>query len=61
MFDLTGKLHHPFAGAVTNLALGGQVARGGHPGNVMVRVGKKAAGRELDGRTWDEYPEVVTP
>jgi protein gp37 len=21
------------------------------------RVGKKAAGRELDGRTWDEYPE----
>ncbi|MBF5002375.1 phage Gp37/Gp68 family protein [Nocardia sp. BSTN01] len=24
-----------------------------HP---MRRVGKKAAGRELDGRTWDEYP-----
>lgn len=24
----------------------------------MSRVGKKAAGRELDGRTWDEYPEV---
>jgi protein gp37 len=22
------------------------------------RVGKKAAGRELDGRTWDEYPDV---
>lgn len=22
----------------------------------MVRVGKKRAGRELDGRTWDEYP-----
>jgi protein gp37 len=22
----------------------------------MVRVGKKAAGRELDGRTWDEFP-----
>ncbi len=22
----------------------------------MCRVGKKAAGRELDGRTWDEYP-----
>lgn len=22
------------------------------------RVGKKAAGRELDGRTWDEMPEV---
>jgi len=24
----------------------------------MRRVGKKAAGRELDGRTWDEYPAV---
>jgi protein gp37 len=24
------------------------------------RVGKKAAGRELDGRTWDEYPASVT-
>lgn len=24
----------------------------------MARVGKKAAGRELDGRTWDQYPEV---
>jgi len=26
---------------------------------LMARVGKKAAGRELDGRTWDEYPEAV--
>lgn len=25
---------------------------------VMSKVGKKAAGRLLDGRTWDEYPEV---
>lgn len=33
----------------------------GHPGwTVMRRVGKKAAGRELDGRTWDQYPEAVT-
>lgn len=24
----------------------------------MRRLGKKAAGRELDGRIWDEYPEV---
>lgn len=31
------------------------------PGWVNVeRVGKKAAGRELDGRTWDEFPEAVT-
>jgi protein gp37 len=26
----------------------------------MVKVGKHAAGRLLDGRTWDEYPAVVT-
>ena len=25
----------------------------------MVRVGKHAAGRELDGRTWDEFPKGV--
>lgn len=32
----------------------------GHPGWVRVRrVGKKRAGRELDGRTWDQYPEVA--
>lgn len=31
----------------------------GHAGWVRVRrVGKKAAGRELDGRTWDEMPQV---
>lgn len=24
-----------------------------------VRIGKKRAGRELDGRTWDEYPEAT--
>lgn len=30
----------------------------GHPGwnQPMRRVGKARAGRELDGRTWDEYP-----
>lgn len=31
--------------------------RGEKIGEVMQRVGKHAAGRELDGRTWDEYPE----
>lgn len=31
----------------------------GHPHWVtrITRVGKKAAGREIDGRTWDEYPK----
>jgi protein gp37 len=28
---------------------------------VAVRVGKHAAGRELDGRTWDDYPAVERP
>lgn len=36
-----------------------------HPGcegmaQLMVRVGKKAAGRLLDGREWNEMPEVAT-
>ena len=26
----------------------------------MRRIGRHAAGRELDGRTWDEYPEVAS-
>lgn len=26
---------------------------------LFLRVGKKAAGRELDGRTWDEYPAHI--
>lgn len=31
------------------------------PPGVSVRLGgKKAAGRELDGRTWDEYPAVAS-
>ena len=31
------------------------------PGGVVsVRVGKHAAGRLLDGRTWDELPDVAT-
>jgi protein gp37 len=28
-----------------------------HPGEMMERVGKKAAGRMLDGRVWDQVPE----
>ena len=26
---------------------------------IVTKVGKKAAGRLLDGRTWDEYPEPL--
>jgi protein gp37 len=28
---------------------------------IMARVGKRAAGRLLDGRTWDEYPPLQAP
>jgi len=28
------------------------------PGSFVMRVGKKVAGRELDGRTWDEFPKA---
>ncbi|MGP3699164.1 hypothetical protein [Rhodobacter sp. NSM] len=31
---------------------------GAFPVTIMHRVGKKSAGRLLDGRTWDEMPEV---
>lgn len=33
----------------------------GHPdwATRIERVGKRAAGRELDGQTWDEFPESV--
>jgi len=27
--------------------------------HLMERVGKRAAGRWLDGRTWDEYPQTM--
>ena len=30
-----------------------------HPDVLMRRVRKKTAGRELDGRTWDQYPDTV--
>lgn len=28
-------------------------------GEILYRIGKKAAGRLLDGRTWDQFPEAV--
>lgn len=31
----------------------------GEPGAFCLRVGKKAAGRTLDGRTWNEFPRVA--
>lgn len=42
-------------------AANGRYAGGGRRDGIrdaLGRFGKKAAGRELDGRTWDEYPAV---
>ncbi len=30
-----------------------------YPEESLWRLGKKRAGRELDGRTWDQYPRAV--
>lgn len=46
--EVDGRHHGRFGEPLSDIA-----ARGG----VLVeKVGKKVAGRELDGRTWDEYP-----
>jgi protein gp37 len=47
-----GKRHHWWEGVRTGTHPGGAA-----PGLVSTRVGKKAAGRLLDGRTWDQFPE----
>ena len=40
------------------LAVGGTARDSGCPPDaLMLRVGRKRAGRELDGRTWDEFPK----
>jgi protein gp37 len=36
-------------------------ARGERPAQTVVRVGKRAAGRLLDGRSWDEMPGAAPP
>lgn len=43
---------------VTWFGTDGQIGGEYDGGQIMVRVGKKTAGRLLDGRTWDELPEV---
>ena len=46
----------PPVGQIVNLA-GGQGFHGEKPRR-MAKVGKHRAGRMLNGRTWDEFPEV---
>jgi protein gp37 len=38
----------------------GEWAPGERPAQTLVRAGKRAAGRLLDGRSWDEMPEAVS-
>jgi protein gp37 len=49
---------------VVELETTGHIVHGYQPGDPrtwpMGRLGKKAAGRALDGRTWDEYPQAVS-
>lgn len=40
-----------------NICIHGRMPSATDPGTPMARCGKRLAGRELDGRTWDEYPE----
>jgi protein gp37 len=48
---------------VVELETDGYIPRDHQPGDrrtwLMGRLGKRAAGREIDGRTWDEYPANV--
>lgn len=53
----------PYTSGITRPMRAGDINGHGHMldnDTIAVRVGKKDAGRELDGRTWDEYPEPVT-
>lgn len=55
-FQPDGTPYNPVGSDVHPTEPGGYAA----PGSAsLMNVGKKAAGRMLDGRTWDEYPEVT--
>ncbi|MDV7194774.1 DUF5131 family protein [Mycolicibacterium fortuitum] len=59
--DYDAALHNRFPGAPLKIIRAdGTETYELRPGNAVVqRVGKKAAGRELDGRTWDQYPSTT--
>lgn len=46
-----------FAPMSADVATGKEIRA--YPGALLRRTGKKLAGRELDGRTWDEYPATL--
>lgn len=50
--------HHLKPGSFIMRVNGTDLKRGWGPFVVRHDIGKKAAGRLLDGRTWDEFPEV---
>ena len=47
-----GRWVHPERGGTSGARAAGAV--------LMTQVGKRSAGRELDGRTWDEYPGAAS-
>ncbi|MCX7505927.1 phage Gp37/Gp68 family protein [Delftia tsuruhatensis] len=54
---LSGLHFHPLEGCPQFLSrAAGQDTHDFGDGYGAVRIGKKAAGRELDGKTWDEFP-----
>ena len=62
-FSRKGRRTTPFRGRLSNgrePLFGGRSfrSRGDERGDIYVRLGKKLAGRVLDGRTWDEMPAV---
>lgn len=58
ILNASGNMRGRAAGSLANHL--GTFSDGSHC-EVMERVGKKAAGRELDGRTWDQFPAVSAP
>ena len=62
-FSRKGRRTTPFRGRLSNGAeplFGGRSFRSQSDdrGDIYVRLGKKLAGRELDGRTWDQMPAL---
>ena len=55
----SGHFAHPYRYRVHGGPHDGQCFESLPEDHLMLRVGKKAAGRMLDGRTWDEMPEVA--
>lgn len=56
--DIAGEINNG-PGTKIGILWGSPVMPIPDDGTWSIKVGKKAAGRLLDGRTWDEVPEVL--